>query len=317
MINLTVNVSDLRSVMALFDTIEIRRFSGSGSPGPPIDEANYTTVSGTDQINSRTGVSDILLNSGYSSYYFLDPDGVDSDWYISRFFNSSNSSVSAWSDPIQGASGDIFHNPLYPPEVSYGTAEKLTLNRIRMLIGDPIGLSRDFGPGAADNLHAGNKVYELRDFGWPASVNMYNVQYTSINDPVVNGYRYLKFQNAITPTPVTVSGVEYSIDIWYYTFRHSDRQIMEAYNNCPPPTPLSDEQVTTEIYILQTAYDLLYGETWEDMTEDGAFIQDDRDIYDPAPGLKGRKELLDELKKRIDTAVKSVCLLGIGGVLID
>jgi len=317
MINLTITVSDLTSVMSLFDTIEIRRFVGTGSPGPPIDENNYTTVSGIDTINSRSGVSDVLLNSSYSSYYFVDPDGDDSSWYISRYLNSDNDSVSAWSDPIQGDSGDLYHDPLYPPEVSYGTTDKNIINRIRLLIGDPVGLSRDYGPGAAQNLHAGNKVYELRDFGWPASINMYNTQYTSINNPVVNGYRYLKFLEAITPTPVTVSGVEYSIDVWYYTFRHSDRQIIEAYNNCPSPTPLSDTQTTVEIYLLQTAYDLLYGETWEDLVEDGALIQDDRDMYDPTPGIKTRSDLLDKLKKRLDDAIKSVRLLGTGGVLID
>jgi hypothetical protein len=146
---------------------------------------------------------------------------------------------------------------------------------------------------------------------------MYGTQYNNITDPSVNGYRYLRFKNAIDTTITTVSGVEYAVDVWYYTFRNSDRQIMEAYDTCFPPTPLSDTSCTPEIYMLQTAYDILSGETWEAITEDGAIIDDDKDSYNPTPGLNQREKMLAKLRKRLDDAIKSVRLLGIGGVRID
>jgi len=317
MITLTINVNDISSVLQLFDTVQVRRFSGSGSPGPPINIADYTTVSGIDQINSRTNVSNILLSSSYSSYYFVDPDGSGSDWYTSRYYNSSTLSSSGWADPIQGETGDLYHDPMYPPEVSYGTADQRVADRIRLYLGDPIRLERMDGEEDDSGFHYDYRVFELEEKGWPASVNMYGQQYTSINDPVVNGYRFLKFQTAIDNTVVTLSGINYAVDVWYYTFRHSDRQIMDAYDNCPPPEGLSVAQTTADIYMLQTAYDLITSEFWEDLNEDGAIIKDDKDSYDPSPGLKHRSEMLDKLKKRLDDAIKVVRLLGTGGVRID
>ena len=91
---------------------------------------------------------------------------------------------------------------------------------------------------------------------------------------------------------------------------------MTAYDGAFPPTPLTSANCTSEIYMLQTAYDLLYSETWENLVEDGSSIKDGEDAYNPV-GLQYRDEMLDKLKKRIDDAVKSVRLLGISGVLID
>lgn len=320
MINLTFTVDNISTVLTVFDTIQIRRYIGTGIPPIPVDILDYTTLSGSDSINNRTGVSDILLDSRYNQYYFVDPDGTAESWYVSRYFNSSNSSSSAWTDPVLGEPGDIYYDPSYPVEVEYGSADQLIIDRIRLLIGDPIGLNREYGDHAESSIHFDGRTYELDEKGWPAYVNMNGVQFTETTNPSINGYKYLRFTDFIDVPTTVISGgrtIQQGVDIWYYTFRWSDREIMEAYNTTPPPTPLNTSNCTAEIYMLQCAYDLLSSETWEDLTEDGARIQDEGSKYDPEPGLKNREAMLKRLKDRLDAAIKAVTLVGITGVLID
>lgn len=323
MINLTFNVSNLTEVMALYDRIEVKRWTGTtGVPVSPVtnEEAtnNYTTISGTDVISTppRGVVSDILLHSGYSQYYFTDPDGEAFDWYISRYVNSTNGSASGWSDAVIGEPHDIYYNPLYPPEIVYGSADQLVISRIRLLMGDPLDLRREYGEEASSSIHPDGRTYEMDEKGWAASINMNGVPYNDITNPTVNGYRFLRFGEDISTT-VWSGCTEYGVDIWYYTFLYSDREIMHAYDNCPPPTGLTTTTANAEAYMLKTAYELLYQQVFNDAMEDGAVITDEGTRYDPSPGLNNRKALLDDLKKRLDDLVKSLALTGIEGVLID
>jgi hypothetical protein len=333
MISLTITVDGITNVTQIFDVIQVRKWTGEGTPEAPVTDlvamSEYTTISGTDVISDREDVSDVLLSNTYSEYYMTDPAGFAEDWYISRYFNTSDQSTSGWSDPIQGEPGDLYYNPQFPPEISYGSADQLIIDRIRLYTGDPIGLRREYGEEALSSIHPDGKTYEMDETGWPSYVNMGGMQYTSTDNPSVNGYRFLRFKNYIEDVCtqcVTYSGVcgedvikevTHGVDIWYYTFRHSDRQIMEAYDSCPPPSPLTTTTANAEVYMVQTAIDLLRGELWEDATEDGAAIKDEGSHYDPEPGLKVRKQLLDDLIKRRDDLVKALQLTGITGVLID
>lgn len=317
MIDITISVDDIDSVLLVFNKIQLMKYTGTGTPPEVIDESMYTTLSGIDKINNREGVSDIDMSSSYSQYYFTDPSGLGTDYYISRYFNSFPSAESGWSSPILGETGDIFYNPMYPPEISYGSSDQLIIDNIRRLIGDPIGLRRDYGEEEEYSLSADRKVYQLDESGWPASINMYGIQYTSSNDPVVNGYEYLKFTNPISSTYTMISGIEYNTDVWYYTFRNSDRNIMETYDSAYPPAGLTSSNCTSEIYMLQAAYDLLTMETWEVISEDGADIDDEGSKYSPDPGLKARDKMLDKLRKRLDDAIKFARGPYMGGVRID
>ncbi len=329
MINLTFNVGNIDAVMRVYDRIQVRRYTGTPPPTVPVDIDDYTTISGSDTINGRTDVSDILLNSRYTEYYFLDGAGVATDWYISRYYSDIDGSASAWADPIIGEAGDIYYDPVYPPEVEYGTEDQLIIDRIRLYIGDPKGLSREYGEEALSSIHSDGKVYELDEFGWPAFINMGGTQYTSSDNPTVNGYKFLRFDeyiNDICTSCVTYSGscgdditkeVTSGVDIWYYTFRVSDRQIMEFYDSCPPPAPLTTTTATAEVYMVQTAIDILRSELFHDSTENGSAIRDEGSVYNPEPGLKIRKDLLDDLLKRRDDLINSLQLTGIQGVLID
>lgn len=334
MISLTITIDNLSEVMDIFSVVQIRRYTGTEStPDTEVTDlialTDYTTVSGTDTISNRVNVSDVLLVSGYSQYYFTDPEGYASDWYISRYYDESTAATSGWSEPIQGEPGDLYYNPRFPEEIGYGSADQLVIDRIRLLIGDPLGLRREYGEEALSSIHSDGKTYEMDEKGWPAFVNMGGVQYTSTDNPSVNGYRFLRFNDYIDDVCtecVTYSGscgedvvkeVTQGVDIWYYTFRHSDREIIASYDNCPPPTPLTTATANAEVYMVQTALDLLRSELWEDSSEDGAVITDEGTKYDPSPGLEVRRKLLADLTKRRDDLVKSLLLTGITGVLID
>jgi hypothetical protein len=327
MISLTFTVDSIHNVMVVFDRIQIMMYTGTGVPDSPVTSlVEYTTISGTDEINNRDGVSDVLLDADYSQYYFTHPIGEAEDWYISRYYNESTGANSGWADPILGEPGDIYYDPLYPVEIEYGSEDQQIIDRIRTYMGDPIGLNREYGEDAASSIHPDGRTYELDEKGWPASVNMNGNQYVSTSNPSINGYRYLRFAEFIdvtTPWSQVVSGTcdvrtgTYGVDIWYYTFRNSDRQIMEAYDRCPIPPSLTSANVTVEAYVLQTAINLLYQENWEDAIEDGAVITDEATRYDPSAGLRFRNELLDKLNAKLDKLVKGLVLRGISGVRID
>lgn len=341
-VSLTFNVDNITQVASVFDTIQIRRHKRNPDGSPVSDPVipvtdiiaatDYEVVSsGTDTIGCRTGsarsgVSDVELCSNYDQYYFTDYEGEYSDWYISRYYNSTTGATSGWTDPVLGETGDVFYDPLYPEEIGYGSEDDSIINRIRRYIGDPKGLRREYGEDAASSIHPDGKTYEMDEKGWPALINMGGVPYHNINNPTVNGYRFLRFQDYIDIT-TTVTGSQSTpcdpdyytqgVDIWYYTFRNSDREIMNAYDNCPIPAGLNSSTVTTEAYILQTAINILYQENWEDAFEDGAVVTDETTRYDPSPGLETRLELLDKLQAKLDKLVKHLQLRGIEGVLID
>jgi hypothetical protein len=307
MIHLTFSVEDVSSVIKVYNQIEVQ--SSISETGP------FTTV---------TGVGfPIWLSASKSKYERNDSGGKDTTWYQSRYgcsavggdstcsTNGCAGKTSSWSDPVLGDTPEICYSPTYPVEVGYGTSEQLIIDRIRRLIGDPVGLKREYNE--CDNIHEGGKVYELETKGWPCSININGTTYNTTSNPAVNNYRYLQFSDDIT----TLSGVDLKVDIFYYTFRNSDREIMEAYDTCPPPQGLTTITANSESYMLQTAVELLTQELWEDATEDGAAVKDDMSTYNPEGGQKIRNDLIGRLQKRLDDLVKRLLLSGISGVLID
>lgn len=304
MINLSFSVSDINTVMVVYNQIEVAR----SQIELPADLTNYTVVSGSG--------FPINLQYGTTQYQVTDLDGAANSWYISRYINTSTNAYSGWSDPVLGEAGDLFYNPLFPPEIAYGSADQLVIDRIRRLIGDPVGLRREYGDEAASSIHFDNKTYELDEKGYPVSVTMGGVQMNDNTNPTINGYRFLRFDQDISVTVISGS-IEYGVDIWYYAFRFSDREIMEAYDNCPPPIGLSEITATPEAYMLQTAIDLLTQNITEDIFEDGAKIADEGSTYDPSPGIGAMQAMLKNLQKRLDDLVRRLTMGGIAGYRID
>lgn len=295
MIYLMFYVENIASVIQVYNQIQVQ--SSASETG------TFATVSGAN--------FPINLVAGQTIYNATDIDGTSTTWYKSRYYHSGTEAVSSWSDPVLGEEGMICKDPTFPVEVSYGTSDQLVIDRIRRLVGDPVGLKREFDE--SDNIHLDGKIYEFEEKGWPCSININGTTYTSTSNPTVNGYKYLKFSEDIT----TLSGVDLEVDVFYYTFRNSDREIYETYNTCPPPAGLTTSTCTSEIYMLVTAIDLLNQETWEDLIENGLIVTDEASRVDPSPGLRGRDTMLERLQKRLDDLVKRLLLSGISGVLLD
>lgn len=303
MILLNITVDNVNTVMQIYSQIQIRRSE--------YEDGTYATVS---------GVGPVTLVANTTNYTVSDATGLSSHWYVSRYYDPVYDTYSAWSEPVLGEAGDIYYNPLFPPEVNFGTSEQLVIDRIRVLIGDPKSINREYGTAAESSLHSDGKVYEFDEKGYPAAIMMNGVQYNDSGNPSVNGYRFLKFDNYVDTPITTYSGsrlIEEGIDIWYYVFRWADREIMEIYDNTPAPPPLTSNTANADVYMLAAAYDILSGESWEVINEDSAKIVDEGSSYDPGAGIMARKFMLDNLKKRLDALVGSLALSGISGVLLD
>jgi hypothetical protein len=312
-IRLTVIVDNIDTVMLVYDRIQIQRATNDSMT----DAAMLTDLGVVNGNNAY-----ITLNSASDSYIAVDSTGTSENWYQSRYYSSTVSgTVSGWSDPVKGEAGDLFYDPCRAKELTgLSDEEQLVIDEIRRLIGDPLDVRREYGNDAASSIHPDGMTYELDEKGWPICVTMGGEQYVESTNPTINGYRYLIFEDCIDTTEVVCSGScnnERGVDIWYYTFRWSDREIMEAYDNCPPPPPLTTANATPQAYILYTAKRLLGSENWHDGIEDGAIIKDEGTTYDPSPGLKFRSDLLDDLGKQLDDLVQSLVLRGIEGVRVE
>jgi len=330
MIGLTFTIDSIDTVLTVYNQIQIVRYTGTESDqpaSPTLALTDWVMVSGTQDYPIP-----IDLKTGTSFYQTYDFEGSFDDWYSSRYVYTTGSGLGAssgWSDPILGETGDLYYDPEFPKEVNYGSSDQRIIDRIRLYIGDPKSLRREYGDEAMASVHPDGKTYEMDEKGWPVYITMGGKAFTDTLNPSVNGYKLLKFQEYIDEICSTCSGItnicgdniikeiEHGVDIWYYTFRNSDREIMHAYENCPPPAALSEETATSQVYMLQTSIDLLRQELLEDSTEDGAMIKDEGTTYNPEGGLKIRKVLLDDLTKRLDDLVKVLMMRGISGVLID
>jgi hypothetical protein len=133
---------------------------------------------------------------------------------------------------------------------------------------------------------------------------------TSTSDPAVQGYKWLTFSGIIVED-------DYPIDIWSYSFRFSDREIYDAYNDSMIPPGLTTSTVTSDHLVLQTSIDLLESMAAEDTIEDGAKVKDDHTEYDPSAGLRLRGELINRLRKQLDALVKQYMMSDVSGALID
>jgi hypothetical protein len=312
-IRLTVIVDNIETVLLVYDRIEIRRATNEG-----MTDAALLTDLGV--VNGN--LSYISLITGVSSYVAVDSTGTSENWYQSRYFSSTVSgAVSGWSDPVKGEAGDLFYDPCRAKELTgISDEEQLVIDEIRLLIGDPLDINREYGEDAASSIHPDGMTYELDEKGWPICITMGGVQYVESTNPTINGYRYLIFEECINTTEVVCSGTcdnTRGVDIFYYTFRWSDREILEAYNNCPPPPPLNSANANSQAYVLYTAKRLLQSENWHDAIEDGAVIKDEGSLYDPSPGFDFRKKLLDELDDQLDKTINSLLLRGIEGVRVE
>jgi hypothetical protein len=306
MIRLTIRVTDIENVMMLYSYIRIYRS----------DERDGT----------YSHLAFVMLVPGQSEYIYDDITGTPDYWYRSSYYRDENTE-SALSDPAQGTAPTLYTGATYPNEIDFDTSQSTIIRKIRRYIGDFKGLSRIYLENCEDEscnyISEDNKTLKLDEKGWPVYISLRSLSdgtttdKTDLTDPTVQGYQYLTFSGTL------ISGTQCLYDIinvWYYTFKYSDREIYEAYGDAMIPPNVPTDSVTQDHLILQASIDLLENMTSEDMTEDGATIRDDQSLYDPSPGLRERDKTIGRLKDMLDALIdESIknAIIAQAGVLID
>ena len=269
------------------------------------------------ETGTYTYLTSILLASNQMEYSYTHIDGTSDDWYKSSIYDNINDRECCWSDPVKGICPSLYHYSTYPDECDYSASDSVIIRKIRRFIGDFEKLNRLYIDETDEHtlssaLQPDKHTIDLGEKGWPVYISVNDVEKTSLDDPISQGYQYLTFSGIFddcTSTDV--------IDIWYYTFKFSDREIYEAYSDSMIPPGLTSSTVTQDHLVLQASIDLLENMTSEDMVEDGALVRDDQSVYDPSPGLEERDKTIKRLKAMLDALIKQYMMSGITGVLID
>ena len=306
MIRLTIYVNDIEAVMLIYSYIRIYRSDSE---------------SGT-----YAHLAYVELLPGQSTYTYDDITGTPDNWYESAYYRDE-STESAPSDPTQGTAPSLYTGATYPSEIDFDTSQATIIRKIRRYIGDNKGVKRlyleDCEQDSCNFIHDDGKTLELSEKGWPVYISLRELsgsvadEKTSLNDPVVQGYNYLTFSGTLIDDTTCNYAI---IDVWYYTFKYSDREVYQAYADAMIPPNVPTDSVTQDHLVLQASIDLLENITSEDMTEDGASIRDDQSLYDPSPGLRERDKTINRLKKMLDDLVDETIknsIINLTGVLID
>lgn len=301
MIRLTIHVENIDTVIGVFSHIRL--------------------YSSTDETGDYTSFAFIELLPGVSTYTYDHLTGTEDVWYKSSYWSSLLES--GLSDPTQGRAPALFHWATYPDEFTFDVEDKKIIRSIRRYIGDFPKMERlyiDDADAICSSIHDDGKTIDLGMKGWPVYISIRQfsddsevlLNKNSEDDPIVQGYRYLTFSGTLN------SGIRNDIiDIWFYNFKFSDREVYEAYGDSMIPPGLTSSTVTKDHLILQASIDLIENMTSEDMVDDGAIIRDDASAYDPSPGLRERDKTLKRLKGMLDQLIKQYMMSGITGVLVD
>lgn len=294
MIKLTILVDDIDNVISIFTHIRL-----------------YTSDAET---GTYTHLAYVLLVAGQTEYFYTHVTGTEDSWYKSSYYNMGSGLESSLSEAVQGVSAELYHYPTFPNEIDFSSSEKTIIRKIRRLIGDLKDLERIYITSTSDELtyliQNDDKTIEFSgDRGWPVYISLSGVEKTTTSDPVVQGYRWTSFSG-------TLGDSDYPIDIWYYSFKFSDREVITAYNDSQMPPGITSSTINQDMLILQSAIDLLEN-MWNQDIENGAAVRDDQSVYDPSTMLRTRADVINGLKKQLDNLVRQYIMAGITGILID
>jgi hypothetical protein len=285
---LTIGVDDISLVSAVFNQILIFRATNASGP--------FT------QLTPAISLTSALV------YTFTDASGGPQFYYKAQFFNSSTLVTSTFSELAQETG--VFSEytiptstATYPPEIALSGNDREIVESIRITLGDLGSVERDYYDATntqsrfecSAQVSADQKTWELTEpKGWPRDVIINGITKTSINDPLVKGYRFLTF----TGSGACITG---TLDIFYDHFRFSDREILLAYDrsaNLLVSCGLTTTQITTEMRIMQAAILILEGEI-RDIQQSAIRIRDGDTEYDNTTVIRGRTEDLSDLKRKM------------------
>ena len=287
---LTISATSAGAVGTLFDKIRIFRATSVNGPFNLLAEINIA-----------------------SPATYCDLDSTPQFYYRAQYHNSSTMVSSVFSEIAQETG--IFSEfsvpestATYPPEVALTDDDREIVESIRITVGDSGLIERDLFIGSdpqsvascGENIDPQGCTWELNEWkGWPSRIILNGVEKTNINDPQVLGYRYLVFSG----TQPCITG---SLDVFYNSFRFSDREILLAYDrsrNLLVTCGLPENKVTTEMRIMQAAILLLEGEIRE-LSQNAFRIVDGDTTYDNSATIRSRTQDLEDLKRKIDHLIE-------------
>jgi len=287
---ITISVVSVDAVETLFDQLLISKASDINGP--------YTELAVVSPVTLATS----------SSYSVADLAATAGTYYKAQYYNSSSMISSVFSEPAQETG--LFSEysvpestATYPPEIALSAEDREIVESIRVTLGDLGNVERDSYAASdpqsviscGEQVSADRCTWELREYrGWPRQIVLNGDLKTSLADPQVLGYRYLTFSGG----SACITG---SLDIFYNTFRYSDREILLAYDrsrNLLVACGLKETQVTTEMRIMQAAILLLEGEIRQTQ-ENAVMIRDGETTYDNTLGLRSRTDDLLDLKQKM------------------
>lgn len=308
-VKLSITVVDVNSAIGVgYTHIKVYRSAEQ--------DVGFTEITTPDSI--------IELQSGQSTYTFIDGSGTTEHWYRTTFFD--NTGTVDESNPSSSFRGDFFDTnfaPItYPEDAVFTPNDYYVIDRIRNLIGDPKELTRDYisVESGYSSISVDQKTHSLSNpRGWPLKVTLDGVEYTSKDEPRVNDYQFITFSGTIINT---TSG---TLDVWYYHFRHSDTEILRTFNGLTPPPQLEAEQVTFELAAVCAAIEILEKELRLFGVNSGTEVDIFQEIrINPKGGFDGRLKDLDALRKRKKDLIDAILAEEDGinspdicGVLID
>lgn len=299
---LTINISDPSSALASgYDQIKVYRSA--------YEDGGFNEIS---TVATRPA---IVSNVYY--YDFDDSTGTASSWYKTSYYSSSSGDESSLSVASHGV--DVVHsyiNITYPSEIELSPSDYFHVDRIRFYIGDSKKVVHDYvSPTCTvgyQNISDDGYSYKLPNRGWPLYVAKDGVEYTSSTNPYVTDYTYLTFSGTQIST---ASGV---LDLWYETFRHSDRSLLDTFISMRDPPNVDASSVTNEMRSLGAAINILRAEVTQLMGEtSGSFTLVDELSYNPEPLLRQKRALIEELKGKLKTLIDEAVGSSIVGVRID
>lgn len=287
---LTISAPSNAAVGTIFDKIRIFRATGASGPYSMIVELDYA-----------------------SPATYCDLTSTPQLYYKAQYYNSTTMISSVFSEVAQETG--IFSEytvpettATYPPQIALSDDDREIVESIRITLGDSGIIERDLynasdpqsNAACAAQIDPAGCTWEMSEWkGWPQKVLLNGIEKTDINDPQVIGYRFLSFSG----TSPCITG---SLDVYYNSFRFSDREILMAYDrsrNLLVTCGLTEDRITTEMRIMQASILLLEGEIRE--VSQGAFkIVDGDTTYDNSAMIRSRTEDLSDLKRKIDYLIE-------------
>ena len=267
-------------------------------------------------------IGNISISAPTKYYNFEDSSGSPGSWYKTQYYLGFTP-VGSLSSAQHGIEVELEHVlTTYPAEISMTSSDHYNVDKIRHYIGDNKKVQRNYvSPLCSigyENVSDDGGTYELTERGWPLRVVKDYVEYTTLLEPYVTDYRFITFSGSQISTS---SGI---LDVFFESFRHSDREVMKVFTTVSlspkeaSSTASLTESQTTEVYRIKSAMSIIKSEIASLMGESkGKFNLQGELSYDPEGLLKQKRAFLEELKEMLDDIIPSGPPINITGVRID